>query len=1029
MNLADLKRRFDEWEERTRGFSTWPHRVSLEPPYSPFLADHRVRAGIIDDTRRPSLWERLSRRRAISLPAPVTAVVAVPAEASAPDEIVELQVLLPKDFTARPDLSKRCFDALSAANTRLSFEIVGRHQETVVQIACDARRKMRVLNSLRAFFPETRVRPRSNDLHATWAALDGWGVIVSLGLSERVFRSLRTDDVDGADPYMDLVARLGEIEPDELGLVQVLFEIAHGDWGQDFVNFGKSIDDVDDVLPLMEEKFKERQFAVGVRIAAIGATQDRAFEIANSLAIALSTSTRSSQNELILVGPADGGFESEAVDLLERATRRSGMLLSLSELSTLAHFPSAVVQAEHFLRQATRTRAAPSLAAARDVALGANEHEGEVRQVGLSTEGRLRHTYCIGASGTGKSTLLLSMIAQDVAAGRGLGVIDPHGDLIDDVLARIPPERAQDVVLFDPSDEEYPVGFNVLSAHSELERTLLASDLVGVFKRFSSTFGDQMAAVLGNAVLAFLESSEGGNLMDLRNFLVDKTFRETFLKTVRDDEVRSYWAREFPMLKGTPQGSILTRLNTFLRPKTIRYMVAQRRDNLDLRAIMDGRKILLAKLSHGAIGEENAYLLGSLLVARVTQAAMSRQDEDASKRVPFILYMDEFQHFITPSISAILSGTRKYGLGLVLSHQEIRQLKSRSDDALSAVLGNAFTRVVFRVGEHDAKTLAEGLSHFEPKDLQNLGIGEAIVRIERPDFDFNLKTWLPSSIPPDVARQRRQGARAASRERYATSREIIESEWQARAERSDERAAATEPPRKRPGREAPAHEEVRAEASLEELVDAALPGRGGPQHKYLQDLLRKLAEDRGFDVKTEVTVLDGHGHVDAVVSGYGHRVAFEISVSARLDHEIGNITKCLSAGFELAALVCEDRRLLDSAKPELANAEGRVRFLTPNELPRFFDELATRTTSTTKTRKKQSASDEPVTRKRFLTAREVAEELKIAEQTLAKKRWSGDSPPFHKIGRKVVYDRDQLEAWIKQQKRRSTSDPGDDAED
>lgn len=349
--------------------------------------------------------------------------------------------------------------------------------------------------------------------------------------------------------------------------------------------------------------------------------------------------------------------------------------------------------------------------------------------------------------------------------------------------SRIPKERAGDVVLFDPSDEEYPVGFNVLSAHSELERTLLASDLVGVFRRFSTTFGDQMAAVLGNAVLAFLESPEGGTLMDLRNFLVDKTFRETFLKTVRDDEVRSYWAHEFPMLKGTPQGSILTRLNTFLRPKTIRYMVAQRRDSLDLRAIMDGRKILLAKLSHGAIGEENAYLLGSLLVARITQAAMSRQDEDASKRVPFILYMDEFQHFITPSISSILSGTRKYGLGLVLSHQEIRQLKSRSDETLSAVLGNAFTRVAFRVGEHDAKTLAEGLSHFEAKDLQNLGIGEAIVRIERPDFDFNLRTSLPMPVPPELARDRRQGARASSRQRYATVRSAIDDELHARTER------------------------------------------------------------------------------------------------------------------------------------------------------------------------------------------------------------------------------------------------------
>ncbi len=676
------------------------------------------------------------------------------------------------------------------------------------------------------------------------------------------------------------------------------------------------------------------------------------------------------------------------------------------------------------LRQATRTRPAPTLATATDVILGVNEHEGDLKPVGLATEGRLRHTYCIGASGTGKSTLLLSMIIQDIEAGRGFGVLDPHGDLIDDVLGRIPAERADDVVLFDPSDEEYPVGFNVLSAHSELERTLLASDLVGVFKRFSTTFGDQMAAVLGNAVLAFLESTEGGTLLDLRNFLIDKTFREKFLRTVQDDEVRSYWTREFALLKGAPQGSILTRLNTFLRPKTIRYMVAQRKDHLDLRAIMDDRRILLAKLSHGAIGEENAYLLGSLLVARIAQAAMSRQDEEASKRVPFFLYMDEFQHFITPSIASILSGARKYGLGLVLSHQEIRQLKSRSDDTLSAVLGNAFTRVVFRVGEHDAKTLADGFSHFEARDLQNLGIGESIVRIERPDYDFNLKTSVPAAVSPEVRRDRRDAARTFSRTRYAVPRSTIDSELRARAQLdvSDDAEPRNESPKRRGAAPVtPIPDHVQADVGTE----TQMPGRGGAQHKRMQSLIRKLGEDRRFAVTTEVTVLDGHGYVDVVLEGYGLRIGFEISVSARLEREIGNLTKCLAAGFDLAVLVSHDERLLDAAKPELANAEGRVRFLTPNALPMFLDELSAQKPSKKKPQSKQSAEAGTLTGKRLLPAHEAADHIGVAAQTLAKMRWSGESPPYHKIGRKVVYDRDVLEKWLQERRRRSTSDLGD----
>ena len=175
-----------------------------------------------------------------------------------------------------------------------------------------------------------------------------------------------------------------------------------------------------------------------------------------------------------------------------------------------------------------------------------NDHAGKTVRVTQSPEQRVRHTYLIGASGTGKSTLLLNMIVQDIQNGEGLAVLDPHGDLIDQILTHVPKERIDDIVLLDPSDEEYPVGFNILSAHSELERNLLASDLVSVFRRLSTSWGDQMTAVLGNAILAFLESSEGGTLADLRKFLVEAEFRNRFLETVRDQEVIYYWRKEFP---------------------------------------------------------------------------------------------------------------------------------------------------------------------------------------------------------------------------------------------------------------------------------------------------------------------------------------------------------------------------------------------------------------------------------------------------------------------------------------------------
>ncbi len=1012
-----------------RGHTVWPHRVALEPPYTPLLATRRIPRAPIDDARKPSAWERLTGGQQALPPAAAPVIAAVPAQRDRVPDIVELQLLVPKDFTAKAELMRRCLISLASLGHRVAFEVIGEYKKVVAVIACESTVRSEVLNALRAYFPETRVRQRSEDLLGTWAGHEGWGAVLHLGLEDRVFQALQTEDRADADSLIEIVGRMVGLEPGEMAVVQILFEPAVGGWGNDLIQFGRSIEDVDRVLPRIEEKFREPLFAVVARVATLAKNADRAGSLAESIAAGLSVSTRSQTNRLVLIDKNDHSFDTESLDLLDRETRRSGMLLSLSELTTLAHLPSAMVRTPTLVRQATKTRAAPATAVNQPFLLGVSEHEGDTQSVGLTTENRLRHTYCIGASGTGKSTLLLSMVCQDIEAGRGFAVLDPHGDLIEDILARIPAERASDVVVFDPSDEAYPVGFNVLSAHSDVERTLLASDLVGVFRRFSTTFGDQMASVLGNAILAFLESSEGGTLLDLRHFLLDKEYRARFLETVQDDEVAYYWQREFPLLKGNPQASILTRLDTFLRPKTIRYMVAQRQDRLSLRRIMDTRQILLAKLSHGAIGEENAYLLGSLLVARIAQAAMSRQDEDASKRIPFFLYMDEFHHFMTPSIASILSGARKYGLGLILSHQEIRQLKSRSDEVLSAVLGNAYTRIVFRVGEHDAKALADGLSFFEARDLQNLGIGEAIVRIERPDFDFNLRTSQPDPIPENLADARRKAARAASRQQFAVPRDEIDSVLRESRGRRDV-GATTERSTTRPNR--PSEPSLSSPVSDTRGSLERLPGRGGSQHKYLQSLVKKMGEDRGYLVSLEKTVLEGHGHVDALLEKDGLRIGCEISVSTRLDHEVGNLTKCLAAGFDFSVLLSTNETLLADARSDFGESEPRVRFLSPAAFPAFLLELEVDagvapqpTVRKRRTRAQEEISTpETLAGKKFLTAKDAASIMGLATQTLAKYRVTGESPPYHKIGRKIVYDREQLEAWMAERRRRSTSDTG-----
>jgi hypothetical protein len=497
------------------------------------------------------------------------------------------------------------------------------------------------------------------------------------------------------------------------------------------------------------------------------------------------------------------------------------------------------------------------------------------------------------------------------------------------------------VVLLDPSDVECPVGLNVLRAHSELEKTLLASDLVSVFQRLSTSWGDQMGSVLGQAVLAFLESERGGSLLDLRRFLVEPSFRESFLGSVRDPEVVYYWRKAFPQLSGTKSiGPILTRLETFLSPKSIRYIVGQRENRLDFARILDDGKILLAKLSQGVIGRENSYLLGTLLVAKLQQTAMARQAQAESDRRDFVVYIDEFHNFITPSMAEILSGARKYRLSFILAHQELRQLE-RDREVASAVLSNAYTRVCFRLGDQDAKALEGGFSFFEARDLTNLGTGEAICRVERSDYDFNLAVPNALHSGKAAAAERRAAVIRASREAYGTARAEVEAQlspFPASPEQPTVPPAVSPAPQAMPPpKPAPVAKEPKPEPP------PATPGRGGKQHKYIQQFIKQWAEGMGWRATVEAPVPKGKGSVDVLLTKDGASIACEISITTSVEHEMKNLEKCLAGGFGCVVSVCADERRAEQMESSARFALppeslARVRFLTVEGLVAFVSE-------------------------------------------------------------------------------------------
>lgn len=978
-------RQFYEWEMRGRGWDVRSYPVELEPPFRPmYLFDPGGDVIYTDDARQPTFLSRLfnaSNTAPAVEPGPTyadfqerMAEFDEPAVCDYYDEaFCEMEIILPLDFKIGKSAVQQLLSSLSYCAHPASFEVIGSRPQIVVQMAVTDRDRLHLEQQLKAYFPSAIVRETGSDrLEELWKLAEGDALIVDFGLSREFLLPLAAVPSLDVDPLVAIVGAMSRLDEHEIGVFQVLFQKVRSDWASEMLESLRFSDgtpffaDAPELLHSAKQKISSPLYAAVVRVAAKAVLRDRVKANVRGIASGLSQLSNPLGNELIPLSN-DGynaGYHEQA--LLRRLSFRSGMILNADELVSLVHPPSGLVRTEKLVRDAEATKAAPTIATGGTLVLGSNEHQNTVRDVTLSEEQRTRHLHLIGSSGSGKSTMLLSMIRQDLAQGHGVCVIDPHGDLIDAVTGNVPDNRIDDVVLFDPSDADHPVGFNILQAKSLLEKNLLSSDLVATFRRMSTSWGDVMDSVLANAILAFLESTCGGTLFELKRFLVEKTYREEHLKSVTDDGVAYFWETEFPLIAAKPQASILIRLDAFLRQSLIRNIVCQKDNNLDFRRIMDERKVLLVKLSQGLIGEENAYLLGTMLVSRLYQAALSRQD--SNERPHFWLYLDEFHHFITPSMERILAGTRKYNLGLILAHQEFRQMQSRSQDVASSVLSNSYTRVCFRLGDNDAEKFAAGFSFFDAKALQNLGVGEAIARVERAEYDFNLKVPAPANVGKDLERERRGRIVDLTRQKYARPRSEVEQELKEQLQRTREKRVKNEPRRVRDD-QPPKDKKVKPETILDteinppraskttesdptpipvsdigEELDVSAAVQPTQQHRYLQALVKKMAEHKGFKATLEKPLFGGAGRVDVALESDTITIACEISVTNEPDYELQNLQKCLAGGFEKVVLISADERHLARIRrlteQSLTQVEiERIEFLTPEGFHAWLDQL------------------------------------------------------------------------------------------
>ncbi len=557
----------------------------------------------------------------------------------------------------------------------------------------------------------------------------------------------------------------------------------------------------------IEEKASKAGLEVNMRIIASSKTPDRAQRYLNDVLAAYGQfNIYEYGNSFVKNMPR---FQTPLVRhfIYRHFDEKYKMALGAEEMATVYHFPLASTETPKINWLLSRKALPPSNLPKEGILLGNAEYRGQKYPVRIKDEDRRVHMYIIGKSGTGKTEMMKAMAQQDIENGKGICIIDPNGDFADDALDFVPKSRADDVIFFDPGDYERPLGLNMLEfdpAHPE-QKTFVINEILKIFDKLydlKSTGGPMFELYMRNAILLMMEDVESGStLMDIPKVLADDDYRNYKLSKCKSQQVKDFWQKE--ALKAGGEASlanmvpyITSKLTPFIYNDYMRPIIGQQKSSFNVREAMDSQKILILKLPKGTIGELNAYLLGMVLVGKITMAAFGRQDMDKSLRKDFYLYIDEFQNFLTDSVSTILSEARKYALDLIIAHQFLGQLDGNevNKKIKDAIFGNVGSMFINRIGVEDAEFIAKEFAPvFTEYDLVNIEsyTFNAKLRIDgQASRPFNFKP-LQAHRPP--TKELSKMIHELSRYKYGRRREIIEAELQERQNSVMKVAAANKP--------------------------------------------------------------------------------------------------------------------------------------------------------------------------------------------------------------------------------------------
>lgn len=679
---------------------------------------------------------------------------------------VLLQVSVPRDNEIKIDAAEQLFSSLTSLRKggrlsflkpqpHLSFEIVGMPGDIRFYVHVPKKYRDFVEKQINGAYPDAEIvevsdpAARSKEgtvIEGEYNIFSETGKVAfaSLTLKGEDYKPIKVFKDMPVDPLASLTSILAKMGEGEGAVIQFLIQPADSKWkesGKEYLAKTKKNEANPETakynadakeLEAIENKLSKPGFHTVVRIVVSSSTKEAAEAHLSNIINAFSQYAgvnSFTKNKHYFKGLF-------VTDFIYRYFPMRGQtaILNSEELATLFHFPNKSVTTPGIHWVISKRAPAPANIPTEGLHLGKSVFRGIARPVFIGREDRRRHMYIIGKTGTGKTEFLKHMIMQDIRGGEGVAVIDPHGDLIEDILQLMPPERAEDVILFDPSDVEQPLGFNMLEAQTEQQKHLVTTSVIGLmYKLFdpnkTGIIGPRFEHAVRNAMLTVMYQP-GATFIEVVRALTDPSFVQELLPRVDDPVIRRYWTDQIAQTSDFHKSEVLdyivSKFGRFVTNKMIRNIIGQSESAFNFREAMDTQKILLINLSKGKIGEENSSFLGLVLVPKILVAAMSRQDMPMEQRRDFFLYVDEFQNFATPDFAQILSEARKYRLNLIVANQFVGQME---EEVKNAIFGNVGTLCAFRVGVTDANYLQhEFQPTFTEADLINIDRFNCYVR-------------------------------------------------------------------------------------------------------------------------------------------------------------------------------------------------------------------------------------------------------------------------------------------------------------